>query len=202
MFGAALLVAACGAPPARSDTAPAAAVSEIALKPGDLDPSWVVCSQSGDLERFAAAVAPLNASSSESLAQLWLWLRTEGATDSWLQVLSDGLRTCDSIVAGRGAILQASTLVLRFASEGKALAAYGNGIATQGPLYVPSLMKGRPGVTQGWATGLGPSSTVFVAPQLYIGLFESRGVVVFLVVRGTAVSTAQTAATRVFSRIG
>src|SRR5215472_6937228 len=172
-----LIFTACdlsGAPPLPNPSA-------ISLQPGDLPADFQRCRGSGDIDRYLDSLQRSNPAARDELASTWRDLQHHGASVAAIAVVAQQLGACGTRL-GTGPGPSATTLVVRFRSEGTASAAYERGMLG---FTTPSEDEDVPDMARGIATGVGRNAWILERSvngrSLLVGLWQRHTIAVLFV---------------------
>ena len=196
----ATLVACSGPPLPFTSSEP----KDVAIQEGDLK-GLQKCKESGSISDFLKSAQGENPDTYKAEQQAWKKLQDGGATDGWVQVLSNTPKECTSLFGVGTAPQQnpkvASSFVFKYRDESSAVKAFNRGDFGVSPASV----KGQNGVSEGAATGLGNNSVVFSQSfgnqSSYLALWQNKQFGVLLFTVNVATQDAKKAAGNMNSRV-
>jgi hypothetical protein len=130
---------------------PRQSTAEVSLRDADLPAGMSRCTGSGPIDGYLKSIGPSNPSASRDLSASWQGARAAGADSADVVMYGDDSNRCSSGLispAGRSG----ASLVIRYPNDRTATAAWKRGILDLPP---PAGDEQGPGLTQGFATGLG-----------------------------------------------
>lgn len=138
----------CG--PAQTGQRTAASPREISVVPADFTTELITCSQSAQIDDYAAAT--------RQVLRDWSSLQSSGAVTGWIQAVAPDQRGCNTFFNGQYAPNNqiAYSAVIQFKDSVQAAHVYAEGF----PVLNLSSGPSGPGTLMGSQNGLGPNSTV------------------------------------------
>ncbi|HEV2217115.1 MAG TPA: hypothetical protein VGV88_06030 [Candidatus Dormibacteraeota bacterium] len=148
------------------------------LQPADLPGPLAPCPGAGPIASYIATMKAANPVVAQRLTRQWNDLQGLGATDAAINTFAADPSACNAELAAVSNVQSAASLVVAFADQGQADRAWQAGILG----FTPPLPGERPpGIAQGTATGLGPSSWTYDRTPVRVACWQ-KNVFVALVV--------------------
>ena len=145
------------------------AVERVGVRPFDLPSGFRYCPYSGDYDAYLRNLRGMNTGTDQAAADTWTSLKQAGAVAGFVAFYGDGPSACDDLLEfadERGTDAEKATItehprfvysvVIQFADEAAAVAAYERDLLRQSELKSGKAMN----IEEGATTGLGPNSLV------------------------------------------
>ena len=180
---------------------PRQSTAEVSLRDADLPVGMSRCSGSGPIDGYLKSIGPTNPGASRDLSASWQSARAAGADSAEVVVYGDDPNRCPGGLispAGRSA----ATFVIRYPSDGAATTAWKRGILDLPP---PASEEQAPGLTQGFATGLGRNAWSYArnanGRPSYVAFWQNGSFVILVATGGLAPEQSRLASLAVSGRV-
>jgi hypothetical protein len=155
--------------------------AQIGLRQGDLPAGLQSCPASGAIDGYLRSLQKGSAPAHDELLAAWRDLQRRGAAEAAVAVYAAQPAACSTRL-GAGEGVNATTVVVSFRDDGKATAAYQQGVLG---FTTPSEDAEVPDMTRGAATGIGRDAWVLQRSvqgrSLIVGLWARNAVLVLFV---------------------